>query len=315
MAPDLLQDFLSSTQDEESRASLERLMGECAAPMVRRIVASRVRGPASDDVRQDVLLGLIARLHDVKGSGDWNTIGDFNAYVAGAAYHGCREYYRRCYPHRTRLRARLRYLLGTHSRFAMWKTSSGEWVCASRELLPADLPKLESKIARPPSHQLASWLESTLEELTTPLPFEELVERAGRHCTASSEYDTDASQAIQPAVTIEMRLTQRAGLGELWTEIGQLPLPQRVSLLLSIRDETGGPGLALFPAVGVANLSQIAAQLAMPAEKLALIWSGLPLGDRIIGEYLNLDSQRVINLRKSARERLNRKIKRQRMFD
>jgi hypothetical protein len=106
-----------------------------------------------------------------------------------------------------------------------------------------------------------------------------------------------------------MRLTQRAGLGWLWTEIGHLPLPQRIALLLIIRDNAGEPGLPLFPAVGVANLVQIAARLAMPAEDLAQMWNGLPLSDQIIGAYLKLDSQRVINLRKSARERLNRKMR------
>jgi hypothetical protein len=204
------------------------------------------------------------------------------------------------------------YLLGSHPRFALWRTSSGAWVCGRRELVPIspDFPRLGSKLTCPVFHELTRWLESILDELTTPLPLEDLAERAGQYYSNTSNEDhTGTAQAIRPTVTIETRLAQRAGLGELWSEIGQLPLPQRVSLLLSIRDGNGGSGLALFPAVGIANLNQIAARLSMPLGDLAQVWNGLPFSDRIIGEYLNLDSQRVINLRKSARERLNRKMR------
>ena len=48
--------------------------------------------------------------------------------------------------------------------------------------------------------------------------------------------------------------------------------------------------------------------LEMPAGELVRIWNDLPLEDQRIGQRLGLDRQRVINLRKSARERLNRRI-------
>jgi hypothetical protein len=108
---------------------------------------------------------------------------------------------------------------------------------------------------------------------------------------------------------VETRLTQRDWIRELWGEIGLLPLPQRISLLLSMRDDDGNSGLILFPMVGVASLRQIAMGLAMPAEDLARLWACLPLNDQRIGEHLRLDRQRVINLRKSARERLSRRAK------
>ena len=47
--------------------------------------------------------------------------------------------------------------------------------------------------------------------------------------------------------------------------------------------------------------------LEMPPGELVRIWNDLPLEDQRIGQRLGLDRQRVINLRKSARERLNRK--------
>jgi hypothetical protein len=76
-----------------------------------------------------------------------------------------------------------------------------------------------------------------------------------------------------------------------------------------MRDDDGGSVLIFFPMLGVASLRQIAGRLAMPAEDLARIWGCLPLNDQRIGEHLRLDRQRVINLRKSARERLGRRAR------
>jgi hypothetical protein len=47
----------------------------------------------------------------------------------------------------------------------------------------------------------------------------------------------------------------------------------------------------------------------MSAENLAAIWNDLPLEDIRIAELLQLTRQQVINARKSARERLARRLK------
>src|SRR5450755_4236353 len=96
-APDLLQHFLSCPDVGQSDSLLERLLSEYAAPVIQRIVSSKVRGPASEDVQHDVLVDLIARLQHVKGSGAWASIVDFSAYSAVAAYHGCRQHYRQSF--------------------------------------------------------------------------------------------------------------------------------------------------------------------------------------------------------------------------
>ena len=59
-------------------------------------------------------------------SGD---IGSFAGYTAVAAYHACHEYLRRKYPNRHRLKTRLRYLLNTETRFAIWENPPGTWLC------------------------------------------------------------------------------------------------------------------------------------------------------------------------------------------
>jgi hypothetical protein len=293
-APDLLQHFFSCPDVRQSESLLERLLSEYAAPVIQRIVASKVRGPASEDVQHDVLVDLIARLRQVKGSGAWSSIVDFSAYSAVAAYHGCRQHYRQCFPERYRLANRVRYLLARHPHFTIWRTPGGTWLCGKREQAHRNLPA-EGETARR--------VEQILEEANAPLPLEDLLERLARQSDACTVPE------IGTAVTVETRLMQREWIRELWMEIDHLPLPQRISLLLSMRDEGGGSVLILFPTLGVASLRQIASRLAMPAEDLARLWSCLPLNDQSIGEHLRLDRQRVINLRKSARERLGRKAR------
>jgi CRP-like cAMP-binding protein len=58
----------------------------------------------------------------------------------------------------------------------------------------------------------------------------------------------------------------------------------------------------------VAGIRQIAEVLGIPIEEFAKLWNRLPLDDLAIAERLGVTRQRVINLRKSARERLTRRV-------
>jgi hypothetical protein len=66
--------------------------------------------------------------------------------------------------------------------------------------------------------------------------------------------------------------------------------------------------LELFPLTGVASIRAIASVLEIPAEEFAEIWNMLPLDDLAIAERLQVTRQQVINLRKSARKRLERRM-------
>ena len=58
----------------------------------------------------------------------------------------------------------------------------------------------------------------------------------------------------------------------------------------------------------IAGIRRIAATLEMPLERLLELWNELPLPDLKIGAMLGRTRQQVINLRKSARERLSRRM-------
>jgi len=309
---DLLGQFLDCPDLKQSECLLGRLVSECAVPIVQRIVSSKVRPPANEDVQNDVLADLITRLREMKESGSRGSIRDFSAYSAVTAYHGCKEYYRQCYPQRYRLRNRLRYLLSRHPRFALWEMTGGEWVCGCKQfqLHQPRLLQLGAKAVWASSRESERVVEAILDECTAPLPFDDLVERVARHCGISDQPSGSIDGLIHQTTTVEAQLVQRGWLANLWNEIAELPLAQRISLLLSMRDDQGEAALVLLPITGVASLRQIAAMLEMPPGELVRIWNDLPLEDQRIGQRLGLDRQRVINLRKSARERLNRRTAR-----
>jgi hypothetical protein len=100
---------------------------------------------------------------------------------------------------------------------------------------------------------------------------------------------------------------RRSYLRRLWEEITQLPSLQCAALLLNLRDAQEGV-ISLFPLAGVASVRQIAVAVRMPDEHFAALWNKLPLDDRAIAELLGVTRQQVINLRKSARARLGRRM-------
>jgi hypothetical protein len=66
----------------------------------------------------------------------------------------------------------------------------------------------------------------------------------------------------------------------------------------------------MFPAAGVATIAQVAAVVEVPLDELAALWPDLPLDDNTIAARLGGTRQQIINLRKSARDRLARRLKR-----
>lgn len=118
-----------------------------------------------------------------------------------------------------------------------------------------------------------------------------------------------AQQIADQRVAVSVETEQRIYLKRLWDEIKELPPRQRAALLFNLRDDGGRGIVDLWIIVGVATAEQMAEALSLTTEKFAEVWSELPLDDNRIAALLNLTRQQVINLRKSARERLARRVK------
>jgi DNA-directed RNA polymerase specialized sigma24 family protein len=311
----LLQEFLTSPTN--SGQALETLLFEHAEPLIRRIVWRRLSGSISvqdrEDTTGDALVELLARLESWK-RGESKSIENFPAYTAVIAHHACDHYLRGLFPRKYRMRTRLRYLLESGDQYAIWDLEA-ETVCGyARQTGQApsrlDDPSWRNNVSVPPGSSEAEILKAIFAEVS-PLRFDD-VSDAMAHLTGlrdDTAVDWQEIEAVIPTRPIDHgeKIDHRRALKQLWEEISELPLPQRIALLLNLRDENGNSPLANFQAVGVASLRDIARVLEMPPEELAKLWGKLPVSDLDIAEKLNLTRQQVINLRKAARQRLARR--------
>jgi RNA polymerase sigma factor (sigma-70 family) len=323
----LLQEYVACDDPARAEALLEALVVEHASPSILKIVRYKLafQGPAEaqdvDDVSSEVVVELLSKLRNVKNDAA-GSIGAFTGYAAVAAYHACHEYLRRKYPNRHRLKTRLRYLLTNEKGLGIWEDDDAEWLCGFSRWQPERLAPVSRE-------RLDGWRESLgdvprgrglhpadlaitiFERFAAPVPFDELVgivaqiwgvedlpiapESAAREL-GSADSDPGA------------RLDLRRWMAELWSQIRELPLGQRQALLLNLRDAGGQPAVALLPLTGIVGIRQIAEVLELPLDEFAAMWNRLPLDDLTIAERLGVNRQRVINLRKSARERLTRRM-------
>lgn len=114
------------------------------------------------------------------------------------------------------------------------------------------------------------------------------------------QLETISDKSCKMEKTAEMRAT----IEKLWSEILQLNLEQRTVIILDILRENE---YLLLVAHGVASLKSIAEITALPDTVIAHFYNNSPC-DCEIANLLNCPKQRVVNLRSSARKRLNRRM-------
>ena len=334
---DPLLDAFLIAGEPESRQLLASLLSEVAEPIVRGVVrrklglwagATSARRQDATELRSEILVQLVERLERLRAGRGGIAIGDFRSYVAVVAAHVCSEHLRRRYPQRHSLRGRVRYLLQHHAAFALWEGADGDWTCglaAWRErTAPVQPPsrlieplRFERRSGEPEGGSLAEVVERVFGWVGRPLRLNDLVEivadLSGLEDRPFVESlpagdDDPLGRAADPRADALAELERTTYLRRLWDEIRQLPPRQSTALLLNLRDDQGRGVIALLPLTGVASMRQIAETLGMPAEQFAELWNRLPLDDATLAGLLGATRQQVINLRKSARERLARRM-------
>lgn len=334
----LLEEWLRESDAERSRQQLELLLGRHAAPLVRRIVGFKLgasgatgggRLPRADveDVCQNALYNLLARLQRLKNGEGGAGVRDFTAYSAVTAYNACNEYFRSKRPAWLSLSMKVRYL-ATHSpRFALWEISEGREVCgfsADRGQEPlTDLARLNEASESFREHfdssrlTVAELMEGLLSTTCRPLVFELLVDMAadlsgvqdeGVRSLDEGPAGSHASETLRDsAPAADMQLIHRNYIQRLWQEICELSLEHRKALLLNLNSSAGGD-IRLFDGLGIASVRQIADALDMDAMEFAALWNELPLDDTRIALLMGISRQDVANRRSSARKRLARQM-------
>ncbi len=307
-------------------------------------VSSASQASESEDVCSDIRVHLLTRLRELRADPAKQGIRNLRSYVAVTAYRACYEYLRRKYPKRHSLKHKLRFLLGRHNEFAIWQTVRGQWLTGLTHWQERNLPvatRSQSKLAallddpqsfaaarhlsaKPDAAGLSAIARAVFTHLEQPIELDELVSLTAAICGIKDHAPLNESQSKDSgpdswlpelavagpdlAVTLTDTLTQRRYLARLWEEVCQMSPRHCAALLLNLRDEGGGSATDLFVFTGVATFAQLAAALALDEAELAALWPHLPLDDLTLATRLGLTRQQVINLRRSARERLWRRL-------
>ena len=327
----LLRSLLQSDATER-----EALLAGILATHVRPIVAAMLRGAFvkqltpedSADVESDIILRVVHRLNRVAQRSEDSTIGDLAGYVRGVAYYAIEDHRRRLQPMRSRLAKRTRYVLTHDRRLALW--DSNGIVCGlvgwRGRQATCEAPTIEESPAARTGNAVTAirprsgdYTATRLRELVNaafsaskgPIAFEPLVDLLAQKLGVRDEPASSRGWEFLPASDDPSNpLEAREHLVQLWTEIVELPARQRQALLLHLQFDDGESVARELPVLGLSNAQGIADLLDMSLDTLIGLWNALPLDDLRIASLLGLTRQQVINLRKSARERLARRLRR-----
>lgn len=177
-----------------------------------------------------------------------------------------------------------------------WKDSVSQDDPASLPL-PALMTRLFHYVATPLEIDALTRHVAALCGITDPLPLPlDAPRAAGETCVAEPAASERTENTVVDAITGE--IVRDA----LVREVALLPPRQRSALLMAMpRDDL----ILLF---GTAH--EVAALLEIDSREMPALWSALPLSDPAIGQRLGASPIQVSNLRKCARERLQRRRER-----
>ncbi len=309
---EILASYLAEPDDRAAEILLRTLLVDFCAPYVRMIVTASLRGPRqaeSGDAAQDVLLDLTCRLRQLREHtepGGEPPIRNLRAYIASVARRGAGLVLRRSNPDRSRLINRLRYCLKSNPALRLVEDAQGRWLAepATGGSRLADIPVPSGAASMP----LPDLIGRILAFAAPPVLLTDLTDYIGSALGGFAREESFEAAVTVEASNLAVQMEQRAWLAHLWNEIVELPVNQRVALLLNLRDHIGDSALRVLPTLGIASIRQVAAALEMQPEKLAGLWLQLPVDDLQIAAMLSLTRQQVANLRKSARDRLIRRM-------
>jgi hypothetical protein len=339
----LLLPFLAAGDARDEVAELARLNTEQFEPIIRRGLGYKLRfyrpqgdqnlqRPEFEEIYNDIQLRLLKRLRELKQDPGGKQIVNLRGYVATVTRNTCDEYLRHRYPLRRSLKDKVRHHLLSQAEFALWDDKEHNWLAGLsvwqnmdrglndksatdasvlREQLKTELQGVDVQHLR-----LHDLLMTIFEIGHRPIDLDQLTALVAEfwgiedHPAEPLSPDTCVSRDRQVGVDTSLAtiIERRELLQHLWGEICQLSRRQRVALLLHLKSPLGINVITLLPATGVATFEQIAEALEIPIAEFEQLWADLPLDDLRLAAYLGATRQQVINLRKTARERLLKRM-------
>jgi hypothetical protein len=311
----VLAPLLRAGTAEGKAQAIEEILLTVVRPLTRRILARfpLVQPHDAEDVDATIALRVTAKLQAIADGRD-DAVQKFDGYVATLAYNVIYDVLRERHPERTRLKARLRHAIQNDARLAMWSAPSG-FACGLASMRDAtsirttlDLPDERVTAAMRDLSRPADAVAAVFDVAPEPVAFDALITTMADlwHIDERRGVDAGEQRAREPHAAA--RLETLDLLRAVWREIRELRPLQRKALLLNLRDRETANVVSLVALTGVATIAEIATAMEMSREELGAIWNDLPLDDLRIAAMLGVTRQQVINLRKSARERLARRV-------
>jgi len=336
---DILAAFLDAKSQSISKELLCAIIDEHADPIITKILKSKLRVSLNErgtqqnqdalEIAGDLRATIISILRALKENPTRRPIVSFQDFVAIKTYSACADYFREKHPQRWRLKSLLRRRLRQNPRFALWQAEDKRWYASfsgrQENGSEAEEPDASASVSQPTDGKLSDaqiksdeFLGVLFERSGGPIGFDEVVRIAAEawhiHDPPTESIDTGCSERDHQFTSSELRvdlaLEQRLFFEQVWREVCQLPVLQRAALLLNLRGSTDGGVISFLPFLGVASKEELARLLEMPYEDFQKLWSELPLDDSRIAQMFGITRQQVINLRKTARERLVRRTRR-----
>ena len=263
------------------------------------------RAEDRDDMTSIVTLRFIDKMRRL-AAGDTAPIENLDSYVAVLAQNAATDVLRERYPEIRRLRRRVRRLISSDERLAIWNSGNvtvGKREWQGREAAPLAIAPDSASAEMCNSMNAAESLMAILASAGQPVLFDELISLVANLWNIADGVAIDVAET-DPAdrqASPEAEYESRRFLEAMWEEVK--------ALLLNLRDIDGSNALALLVILEIASFDDIASALEITPLRLGELWKGLPLEDLAIASMYGITRQRVINLRRAARERLNRRLR------
>jgi hypothetical protein len=334
----MLAPFLAAKSESISDDLLCAIIEEHAEPIIKKILRSKLRVSLNEhgsqqnqdalEIAGDLRATIVSTLRALRQNPNQTAIVSFSDFVAIKTYSACADYFREKHPQRWRLKSLLRRRLSKNPRFALWQAEDKRWYASfsGRQETGAQAEQSDAydSASHPPDGKLSEaqmksdeFMGDLFERCGGPIAFDEVVKIAAEtwHIHDSPPESIDAGHSerddhfTSSEPRVDLALEQRLFFEQVWREVCQLPVLQRAALLLNLRDSRDGGVISFLPFLGVASKEELARLLEMPYEDFQKVWNELPLDDSRIAQMFGITRQQVVNLRKTARERLARRMR------